>query len=183
MRAFGRPKGMLGKLGGIILARTKHEFTAWFIELLDIQPHDKVLEVGFGPGVSIERLATLASEGYVAGADASAVMVKQATARNAEAIKDGRVDLRHGSVECLPFDDDAFDKACAINSMQVWTDATAGLREMRRVLKTGGTIALGFDPNSRQPSSGLPALLTEAGFVQARVIESHLGFCALAVRS
>lgn len=183
MRAFGRPKGVLGRLGGVILARTKHEFTAWFIELLDVQPHDKVLEVGFGPGVSIKRLATLASEGYVAGADASAVMVKQATARNAEAIKDGRVDLRHGSVEHLPFDDETFDKASTINSMQVWPDALAGLREMRRVLKTGGTIALGFDPYSRQSRHTLPALLTEAGFAQARVVESPLGFCALGVRS
>jgi ubiquinone/menaquinone biosynthesis C-methylase UbiE len=43
----------------------------------------------------------------------------------------------------LLFEDDTFDKALAINSMQVWADAMAGLREIRRVLKSGGRVALG----------------------------------------
>ena len=79
-------------------------------------------------------------------------MVEQARARNAPALQGGHVDLRHGSVESLPFDDNCFDKALAINSMQVWPDAVAGLREMRRVMKPGGEIALGFTPYSGQPN-------------------------------
>jgi ubiquinone/menaquinone biosynthesis C-methylase UbiE len=67
-------------------------------------------------------------------------------ARNAIAIENGRVELWRGSVEDLPFAGDTFDKAMAINSMQIWPGAVAGLREMRRVLKSGGTIALGFTP-------------------------------------
>jgi ubiquinone/menaquinone biosynthesis C-methylase UbiE len=51
------------------------------------------------------------------------------------AIKDGRVDLRRGSAESLPFADDTFDKALAINSMQVWPDAAAGLRAIQRVMR------------------------------------------------
>jgi hypothetical protein len=38
-----------------------------------------------------------------------------------------RVDLRRGSVDGVPFDDNSFEKVLAINSMQVWPDATAGL--------------------------------------------------------
>jgi hypothetical protein len=49
-------------------------------------------------------------------------MVEQARDRNAIAIKDTRVDLRRGSAESLPFAEDTFDKALAINSMQVWPD-------------------------------------------------------------
>ena len=56
------------------------------------------------------------------------------------------VDLKHGSVDSLPFESDTFDKAMAINSMQIWWDAVAGLRQMRRVLKSGGTVAPGFTP-------------------------------------
>ena len=37
----------------------------------------------------------------------------------------------------MPFDDNSFDKALAINSMQIWPDAVAGLRELQRVVKTG----------------------------------------------
>jgi ubiquinone/menaquinone biosynthesis C-methylase UbiE len=78
-------------------------------------------------------------------------MVSQARARNATAIRDGRVDLRRGSVESLPFADDAFDKALAINSMQVWPDAVAGLRAIRRVMKpgVGSPLALRAIPGSR----------------------------------
>ena len=84
MRMFGRPKGALGKLGGIIMARTNHDCAAWVIDLLDIQPNDKVLEVGFGPGIGIQLLARSAATGYIAGVDPSEEMVEQAKARNAK---------------------------------------------------------------------------------------------------
>jgi ubiquinone/menaquinone biosynthesis C-methylase UbiE len=182
LRTFGRPQGILGRVGGLIMARTNQQCAAWVIDLLDIQAHDRVLEVGFGPGVGIQLLARSASAGYVAGVDVSAEMVAQAAARNAQAIASGRVDLRHGAVERLPFADNTFDRTLAINAMQVWPDAVAGLREMWRVLKTGGRIALGFTPYSGQPQSGVPELLTAAAFTEVHVVETELGFCALAVK-
>jgi ubiquinone/menaquinone biosynthesis C-methylase UbiE len=109
-------------------------------------------------------------------------MVEQARARNATAIQSGRVDLRHGSVESLPFNDDSFDKALAINAMQVWPDPGAGLREIRRVMKRGGGIALGFTPYSGRPNEGLTETLTAAGFTKAHVVETSKGFCALATK-
>ena len=183
MRAFGRPQGTLGRLGGIIMARTNADCGAWVTDLLKVTPNDRVLEVGFGPGVVIQRLAKLAAAGHVAGIDQSREMVEQARARNATAIRDGRVELRHGSVESLPFDDNSFDKALAINSMQYWPQAVAGLREVRRVMKAGGIIVLGFTPYSGQPNKGLAEALTAAGFTQAHVVESDKGFCALATKA
>src|SRR5262245_26121351 len=123
MRMFGRPKGMLGRLGGILMARTNRKCTAWVIDLLGIRPNDSVLEVGFGPGVGIELLSKSAQGAYVAGIDSSKEMVEQATARNAKAIQSGRVDLRHGSVANLPFENNTFNKVLTINSMQVWPNA------------------------------------------------------------
>src|SRR6516165_8307570 len=61
MRAFGRPQGALGRLGGVIMARTNGDCGAWVAGLLEVTAEDRVLEVGFGPGVVIERLAKLAS--------------------------------------------------------------------------------------------------------------------------
>jgi ubiquinone/menaquinone biosynthesis C-methylase UbiE len=142
-----------------------------------------VLEVGFGPGVVIQRLAKLAAAGYVAGIDQSREMVEQARARNATAFQEGRLELRRGSVESLPFEDNSFDKALAINSMQVWPQAVAGLREIRRAMKAGGSIALGFTHYSGQSNKGLVEALTAAGFKQARLVESNKGFCALATRT
>ncbi len=85
-------------------------------------------------------------------------------------------------MESLPFDNDSFDKALAINSMQVWPDAAAGLREIRRVMKPGGKLALGFTRYSGQPKLGLAETLNAAGFTQVHVMESGDGFCALAVK-
>ena len=108
-------------------------------------------------------------------------MVGQARARNAIAIQSGRVDLRHGSVESLPFDDDSFDKVLAINAMQVWTDPVAGLWEMRRVMR-GGRIALGFTPYSGQPDEGLPENSQALASQTSHVVETDKGFCALATK-
>jgi ubiquinone/menaquinone biosynthesis C-methylase UbiE len=184
MHMFGRPQGMLGRFGGIIMARTNQAFTYSVIDLLDIQPSDRVLEIGFGSGVGIQRLAELASTGYIAGIDYSKEMVEQATERNRSAIEAGLVDLRQGSVENLPFEENTFDKALAVNSMQVWSDAMFGLREMRRVMKNvDGRIALGFTPYSGQSSNGLTEMLATAGFTEVQLVETERGFCALAIAS
>lgn len=182
LRMFGRPEGILGRLGGLIMARTNRACAAWVIGLLDVEPNESVLEVGFGPGVGIQFLAQRAAAGYVAGIDPSGEMVAQAAARNAEAIKRGRVDLRRGSVASLPFVDDTFDKAVAINSMQLWPDAGAGLREIGRVVRGGGRVALGFTPYSGQPKSGIAEALTAAGFTNPRMVEQSENFCAVATR-
>jgi ubiquinone/menaquinone biosynthesis C-methylase UbiE len=128
--------------------------------------------------MAIRRLSALAA--HVAGADPSGEMVAQARARNATAIENGRAELRRGFVDDLPFAGDTFHKAMAINSMQIWPDAIAGLREIRRVLKPGGTIALGFTPYSGQPKEGLGENLSAAGFAKPHVVLKDRNFCALA---
>jgi ubiquinone/menaquinone biosynthesis C-methylase UbiE len=131
MHKFGR-QGVLGRLGGIIMARTNAAFGTRVSNLLEVGPNDSVLEVGFGPGVFIQRMSKLATAGHVAGIDPSREMVEQARARNATAIQSGRVDLRHGSVESLPFDDSSFDKALA-------TRCKSGLTPRLACEKCGGS--------------------------------------------
>lgn len=75
LRMVGRPQGMLGRRGGIIMARTNEECGVWVTELLQVGANDSALEVGFGPGVIIQRLSQLASTGYVAGIDPSPEMM------------------------------------------------------------------------------------------------------------
>jgi ubiquinone/menaquinone biosynthesis C-methylase UbiE len=179
-RMFGLPQGFLGRLGGVIMARTNDACGAWVIELLKVAANESVLEVGFGPGTAIRRLSALTA--HVAGVDPSREMLEQAQRRNAIALDNGRVELRHGVVEDLPFAGDTFDRAMAINSMQIWPDAVAGLCEMRRVLKSRGTIALGFTPYSGQRNEGLAEKLSAAGFTGPRVMVKDKNFCALATK-
>jgi ubiquinone/menaquinone biosynthesis C-methylase UbiE len=180
LRMFGRPRGIMGRLGGIIMARMNDACGAWIIELLEIESNESVLEVGYGPGLAIQRLARLA--GHVAGVDPSSVMAAQARIRNAGKVETGDVELRRGSADSLPLSDNSFDKVMAINSMQVWSNAVAGLLEIRRVLKSGGIIALGFTPHSGQAKSGLLEKLLAAGFTNARIIEKNKNVCVLATK-
>jgi ubiquinone/menaquinone biosynthesis C-methylase UbiE len=182
MRMFGHPKGILGRLGGVIMARVNRDAAAQIIELLNVRPDDKVLEIGFGPGVAIQLLLQRLPAGSVAGVDQSQEMVSQAAARNADALRNRSADLRYGSAERLPFADHTFDKALAINSMQAWPDARAGLREIWRVLKHGGIVALGFTVNSGQPKQGVAESLAAAGFAQARIVDGSKLFCVIATK-
>ena len=180
MRMFSRPRGILGRLGGVIMARVNRDAAVAVVELSDVRADDKILEIGFGPGVAIQLLTRRAPAGWVAGVDQSQEMVRQAAARNAEALRGRKVDLRYGSAERLPFADATFDKVLAINSMQAWPDAGAGLREVRRVLKPAGIVALGFTVNSGQPQEGVVELLAAAGFPNAHIVDRPQLFCAIA---
>jgi ubiquinone/menaquinone biosynthesis C-methylase UbiE len=164
-RMFGHPEGLLGVLGGRILARGKENTTEWVLSLIGLESDDHVLEVGIGPGVSIQHAARSVPDGFVVGVDTSEVMLAQARDRNQQAIEAGQVTLAHESASSLPYGDDAFDAAFTINSMQVWSDVRAGARELCRVVKADGTIAIAFTKQARaeQLAADLPDLLADIG--------------------
>ena len=178
MRMFGHPRGLLGRLGGVILARTNRRHAAWVVGLLHVRREDRVLDVGCGPGVAVQILADRAR--HVAGIDPSKEMLRQAMKRNAAAISRGQVELHQASADRMPFEATSFDKVLAINSMQLWPDALAGLRELLRVLRPSGQLALAFTTYSGQQREGVPERIASAGFSDCRVVETDQAFCVLA---
>jgi ubiquinone/menaquinone biosynthesis C-methylase UbiE len=103
-----------------------------------------VLEVGFGHGRTIERLASVVLNGCVCGVDASELMLKMAVRRNRCAIAEGRVELRKGDCASIPFDAASFDGVLSVHTLYFWSDPGACLREVRRVLGPGARLVLGF---------------------------------------
>jgi ubiquinone/menaquinone biosynthesis C-methylase UbiE len=144
--AFAHPRGLLGRLGGMIMARGSAERNAWTIVQLTIHSSDHILDVGCGPGALIRALAKCATDGFVVGIDTSPLMLNQAFRRNAELIQRGLVQLQRASALGLPFADATFDIAVSANSVQLWPDQLAGITEMCRVLKPGGQIAIILQP-------------------------------------
>jgi len=150
---------------------------AWAVSLLDVQREDRVLEIGFGPGLAIRELSRIAAEGYVCGIDHSEPMLRRARRRNADGLRRGVVDLRLGAVDELPAFDAPFDKILAVNTMGFWGEPVARLAELRRLLRPGGLIALAHQPRgpgatdetSVAKGREIAAALDRAGFSSVRL--------------
>lgn len=175
---FCVPKGALGRLGGQLMSQDR-QLPAWVLDLLEINPSDSVLEVGSGPGVGLELAATRAHKGRIVGVDPSETMLEMAHRRNRTQIEAGRIELHRGFVDRLPFEDDTFDKAMTMNSLHLWPNPVAGLREVRRVLQKSGRIAVAFTRFSYTSADKFESQLIDAGFRDVSLHIGEPGTCAL----
>ncbi|MBX0328656.1 class I SAM-dependent methyltransferase [Oscillochloris sp. ZM17-4] len=153
---FGNPQGLGGRLAGWLMALTNRDLNTWAVDQLAVRPGDHVLEIGFGPGLAVQALARRARNGQVDGIDVSPLMVEQAARRNAAMVKAGRVRLQIGSASALPFDAARFDRVLAVNNVQFWPSLADDLREVARVMRPGGTLAIVLQP--RQAPSAADVL-------------------------
>ena len=176
------PRGLFGRALFTWMTTKTIAHARWTADLLDVQPDDEVLEVGFGNGANIGLLAQRASKGRVAGAEVSETAIEMASKRNARAISEGRVKLHQAAGGALPFDDGTFNKACTVATVYVIADPSAVFREMHRVLKPNGLAAVTFPVREKfmrfKPAgtegfhlhelADLEAAFREAGFVEPR---------------
>ena len=180
-RQFGRPSGLFGKFIGNGMAKRNVYDAQWTVSLLDIQPQQRVLEIGFGPGVSTQMVAEKASQGFVAGIDHSQTMIQAASQRNAQAIQSGRMELKQGDVASLPYPDESFDIALSLHSIYFWQNPVECLREIKRVLRPGGILAITILPKNKWVQDldvnamtlyfgkDLVSMFSEAGYRNVRV--------------
>jgi ubiquinone/menaquinone biosynthesis C-methylase UbiE len=83
--------------------------------------------------------------GHLIGVDYSAVSVKMSTEYNREDIKNKKMEVIEASVELLPFKSGQFDKIVTVESFYFWPNHADNLKEVRRVLKKGGTFLIVAD--------------------------------------
>ena len=191
---FGRPTGLWGIAAGLLMAHrpSNRRRNAWAVSLLDVRRDDRMLELGFGPGLAIRELSRIAAEGYVCGIDHSELMVRWARRRNADGLRRGVVDLRLGSVDELPAFDEPFDKILAVNAMLFWREPVARLEKLRRLLRSAGVMAVAHQPRgpgatdemSAARGREIAAALIRAGFSEVRLETMRLKpavVCALGV--
>ena len=175
---FMQPRGFVGWLVGweMALRSSNRQRNVWAVGLLGVEPSDRVLEIGFGPGIAIRELSRRATRGFVCGVDHSAVMVRQATRRNADAIRAGRVALLCSAVEYLQAFAEPFDKVLAVNNLGMWREPDMRLKELHRLLRPGGRIAIVSQPRGSGATAEttlaagreIAARLTAAGFTRIR---------------
>lgn len=103
-------------------------------------PGDRVLDVACGTGIGARLAARLVGpRGSVVGVDADDGMLAVARTTGGHT-DDVRIDWRHANALALPFPAGAFDYLLCLEGLQFFPDRSAGLREMRRVLRPGGVL-------------------------------------------
>ncbi|MCA9728625.1 MAG: methyltransferase domain-containing protein [Candidatus Eisenbacteria bacterium] len=101
-----------------------------------------MLDIGCGGGWALRRLSVLAPQAELHGIDYAAQSLSVAARTNRRLVEQRRVHLIDADVSDLPYDGSRFDLVVAFNSHYFWTDLGRGLREIMRVLRPGGALAL-----------------------------------------
>ena len=120
---------------GRFMGQYAEPLAAQFVQLADLRAGQRALDVGCGPGALTAQLVERLGTGHVAAIDPSASFVAATKARFPD------LDVRSGTAENLPYDDDSFDAALAQLVVHFMTDPVVGLREMARVTRPGGIVA------------------------------------------
>ena len=176
---FGKPEGRLGAFAGWVMAQrgSNRRRNQWTVELLKIAPGDRVLELGFGPGLALAAAAERATSGRVVGIDHSPVMLDQARRRLRKLGLENRVELRLGGIEALEALAGPFDKILSANVVQFVADQPALFALFLRLLAPGGQIATTYQPRHRgataqdahRTAAEIKALMEATGFAQVRI--------------
>lgn len=186
-RQSRQPSGWLGEIVARVMAFDTAQANRIAVEHLAVQAGEAVLEVGCGHGRTLARIAQ-APCGFLAGIDPSEVMARLARRRLRRWIEAGQAEVSLAASSALPYPSARFDAALAVHVLYFWVDAIADLREIRRVLRPGGRLLLGYRPRDAKTLAALPAtvytlrsveeieeLLAQAGFAAIRSTAHSIG--------
>lgn len=144
----GNPAKPHGEAGAEMLARMNESHapvTAWALSHAHPAPDAAVLDIGCGGGATLRRLAELVPQGTLVGLDYSPLSVAETRYYNRDLVTAGVLQVMESSVEDIPFAPASFDLITTVESFYFWPAPQDNLREVRRVLRPGGTFLLVAD--------------------------------------
>lgn len=151
---LGKPSGIVSTFAAFSWNRRNAALNDTVLDLLALQPDDRVLDIGFGGGYLLNRMSSTITDGLLAGVDISPAMVARAKKRYQESVNTHRLDLRCAAAESLPYPAGHFTKVCSVNSIFYWRNVEQGIGEIRRVLVTGGKVVLCFTAKESLKNKG-----------------------------
>ncbi len=141
----GRLYDRISRVYGFFAGTFERKYAGRAADRLCVTAGETVLEVGFGPGYSMQRLAGAAGRtGRACGVDISAGMLEVARRRLERARLADRVALCRGDATSLPYRDGSFDAAFMSFTLELFDtpEIPEVLAEVGRVLKPGGRVAM-----------------------------------------
>jgi ubiquinone/menaquinone biosynthesis C-methylase UbiE len=191
MKQARKPDRFMGRIFARLMNQSHSGLTDWGLSHVRIAEAFQILDVGCGGGRTIEKMAAMAPASKIFGVDYASGSVATSRGWNKELIRAGRVEIQQGTVSQLPFAADSFDLVTAIETQYYWPDLENDMREVRRVLKPGGTLVViaetykggardavvgGFMKLYGAPSLGVKehrGLFEQAGYTAVEVFEER----------
>jgi ubiquinone/menaquinone biosynthesis C-methylase UbiE len=146
IKQFGKPTGTFGRFVGWLMSFKNNDRVEWTYEKLQLRPTDTLLEIGYGPGVTLKKVANSLTSGFIAGIDHSEIMLEQASRRNKEHIENAKVRLECGTVWDLKYPKNYFDTIYGSNVHFFWKNPAEEFRQLVTLLKPGGRLVMVFQP-------------------------------------
>ena len=158
----------------------------WAVELLDVQPSDRILEIGCGAGHAIALICDQLKTGTITAIDRSATAVARASERNAACVAAGLARVEQQTLTNADLGR-RFAKIFAINVNAFWTKPESSLLALSRLLQPKGLAHLVYEPPSparlRELRTRLTTLLGETAFdivdVREREFRAGHGLCVV----
>lgn len=124
------------------------DISEFAFECIDVNDNDRILDIGCGGGVNIEKFLKLTS-GNVDGLDYSEVSVAETIKRNQNAVDSERCNVIYADVKDMPIGDETYNLVTAFETVYFWPDIEDTFTEVSRIIKPNGQfmIAQGTDGN------------------------------------
>jgi cyclopropane fatty-acyl-phospholipid synthase-like methyltransferase len=138
---FRKPSGLLGRIISKIMIKGNVSEYDKIIPELEIQKNDRILEIGYGHGLGVDRIAST-YDCFVSGIDFSELMFRMAKKRNRKHIENKKVELFHGDFLCSAIIPNQYDKIFCLNVIYFWDKLDKPFSRIKTMLKEDGLFCL-----------------------------------------
>jgi ubiquinone/menaquinone biosynthesis C-methylase UbiE len=197
-----KPGKWFGRIFARAMNRGHSKLIDWGLSHVVIGRQFTTLDIGCGGGATVGKVAAIAADGMAYGIDYAEGSIAVSRRLNSKLIGAGRVVIQKATVSQLPFPDDTFDLATAIETQYYWPDLPADMQEVLRVLKPGGKLVVVAETykggkydwvqwpimwllrSSHLSVNDHRELFTSAGYVNVQIFEenSQGWICAMATK-
>ena len=147
-RQAANPRGPAGWMLAWLWMLEHQKVNRATLDLLQIEPPHRVLELGFGSGWALREASARATAGHVLGLDVSAASLSVARRTNRREIGAGRVSLRRIDGADLGLHPETFDRILSVHCLYFWEDPGRVIAQLSEALRAAGQLVLAFRPDA-----------------------------------
>lgn len=118
----------------------------WAVDILDVQPRDRVLEIGCGSGLAVSLVCAQLQGGHVLAVDRSTAKISRARQKNLSELASGKADFLTGAFAEVDWAQRKFDKIFSFNVNVFWMQADEDMQVLRRLLARKGVVCFFYVP-------------------------------------